>query len=497
MRRNNSWYLLRVASADRVSALRCFSRSCKARYHRKAFHHGEAMDSKHIHQESQRVIVFGGGLAGMAAACHLLDAGHSVVLVEKRPFLGGRAYSFKDHEIHLDLDNGQHVFLGCYETYMQFLKKLGTYCHVFIQARLKVQVFDSKGRTAILSAAPLPAPFNLLPSFLRYTHLSIWERILVIYALVCIRFSNSKKSTFMVGNFHSWLKKHHQSEDAISRFWNLIILPSLNDDAMDVSTGWAMMVLQRALLLGNHGANVGYSRVGLSALMGDAALRYIQERGGKIIKDKSVSHIEVENSDVVSVELSDGQVLKGDVYISALPFDVLLKVLPIKIAQAPFFARIKSLQWSPIVGLYIWYDRPVVDFDFAGFVGGNLQWVFNRTQIYGQDDSSGQCLFVSLSGAWSFSKMPKEELKRLFVKELACALPRARDAKIERLQVVKQLQATFRSIPLSNRFRPGTVTPLRNFLLAGDWTDTGWPSTMEGAVRSGIRAAHQVSATDQ
>jgi squalene-associated FAD-dependent desaturase len=455
------------------------------------------MDSKRIHQDSKRVIVLGGGLAGMAAACHLLDAGHSVVLVEKRPFLGGRAYSFKDHETHLELDNGQHVFLGCCEVYLQFLRKLGTYSHIFIQPRLQVEVFDSKGRKASLSALPLPPPFNLLLSFLGYSHLSLRERVLAIYALICIRFSNRKKPSFMLENFDSWLKRHYQSEGAINRFWNLITLPSLNDHAKDVSTDWAMMVLQRALLLARNGGNVGYPKVGLSALMGEAAVRYIQERGGKIIQEKSVSHIEVENSHVVSVELSDGQLLKGDIYINALPFDVLLRVLPTKVARAPFFAGIKFLQWSPIVGLYIWYDRPVADFDFAGFVGGHLQWVFDKTRIYGQDESSGQCLYVSLSGAWSFIKMPKEELKQLLIEELACALPRARKAKIERLLVVKQPQATFRSIPGSNQFRPGTVTPLSNFLLAGDWTDTGWPSTMEGAVRSGIRAAHQVSARGQ
>ena len=205
-----------------------------------------------------------------------------------------------------------------------------------------------------------------------------------------------------------------------------------------------------------------------------------------------MSHIEVENGDVASVELSDGQILKGDVYISALPFSVLLRVLPNGVSRGPYFADIECLQWSPIVGLYIWYDRPVADFDFAGFVGGHLQWVFNKTRINGQDESSGQCLSVSLSGAWRFINMPKEELKELLVEELARALPRARQAKIERLLVVKQPQATFRSIPGSNQFRPGTVTPLSNFLIAGEWTDTGWPSTMEGAVRSGVYAAQQV-----
>ena len=181
--------------------------------------------------------------------------------------------------------------------------------------------------------------------------------------------------------------------------------------------------------------------------------------------------------------------LQADSYISTLPFDVLLRVLPDDIADNAFFSGIKMLTSSPIIGVHLWYDRPIMDEDFVAFLDSPVQWVFNRSMIQGSDHEDGQYVCISLSGAWDFIDRPKDELRELFAGEMERLFPKARGAQIQRYLVVKQPQASFRSIPGASEHRPSQVTPISNLFLAGEWTSTGWPSTMEGAVRSGVMAA--------
>lgn len=184
--------------------------------------------------------------------------------------------------------------------------------------------------------------------------------------------------------------------------------------------------------------------------------------------------------------------VEGDVYVSALPYFALEGLLPPALARTGFFSGLSQLSAAPIVDLHIWYDRPVMAGDFAAFLDSPLQWVFNKSQILGMNGGPGQYICVSLSGAWEYIHQPKEALRSLFLQEIAQAFPKARDARVERFLVVKEERATLRCLPGTRRHRLSPATPVKNLFLAGDWTDTGWPSTMEGAVRSGIRAAQAV-----
>ncbi|MFQ5861360.1 MAG: FAD-dependent oxidoreductase, partial [Dehalococcoidia bacterium] len=182
----------------------------------------------------------------------------------------------------------------------------------------------------------------------------------------------------------------------------------------------------------------------------------------------------------------------ADVFISALPFDLLRTVLPPPLAGDPFFARAQGLSTSPIVNLHIWYDRPVLQDDFVAVLDSPLQWVFNKSRIFGEQQGNGQYLSLSLSGAWEYIDQPKDQLRELFLAEMARIFPQARSATVERFLVVKQERATFRCTPGAAGHRLPAATPVPNLVLAGEWTDTGWPSTMEGAVRSGNTAAQEV-----
>jgi len=208
---------------------------------------------------------------------------------------------------------------------------------------------------------------------------------------------------------------------------------------------------------------------------------------------KAVRAIRAHDGRITHVELAGGQRLEADAYVSALPFEVLQATLPPELAAEPFFAEADSLSSSPIVGIHLWYDRPVMDQDFVAFLGSPVQWVFNKSAIQGDDSMPGQYVCISLSGAWPYIKLPKERLVADFTKELAKLLPRARDARVERSIVVKEPRATFRSAPGAAAHRLPQATPVPNLFLAGEWTDTGWPSTMEGAVRSGVLAADLVA----
>jgi len=433
-------------------------------------------------------LVVGGGLAGIAAACNLADAGVRVRLVEKRPFLGGRAYSWTDEATGLEVDNGQHVFLGCCTEYIAFLKQLGVWRQAHQQKSLNVRVIDKVWGESALRASPLPAPAHLLPSLLRFRSLSPAEKALAMYAFARIRSLNRAKHPELDSiTLEEWLREKRQSKHAIRSLWNLVIQPTLNDDMSRVSADLGLMVFQEAFLRSRNGANVGWSKVGLSTLLGGAARRYIEESGGEIRLGAVLDAVEVDGG-ALSRAVVDGDDERADIYVLALPPNQLLAALPQALRTDNFFSRAGQLKTSPIVNVHLWYDRSVWDGEFAAFLNTPLQWAFNKSKLWGQE-GDGQYIDISLSGAHDFVDLPTSEIVQMFRKEMDALFPAARGAEITRALVVKQRDATFAALPGTASLRPSQRSPISNLFLAGDWTDTGWPATMESAVRSGRLAA--------
>ena len=439
-------------------------------------------------------VVAGGGLAGITAACELADRGYEVTLLEKRPFLGGRSYSYTDKETGATVDNGQHVFLGCCTAYIQLLERLGVRDRAYLQKRLRVPVIDKVWGTSVLEATNLPAPLHLLPSLVRFKSLSSAEKGSAGWALAHIQALDRAKSPDLDGiTFGEWLREKRQSENAIRSLWNLITLPTLNGDIDEVSADLGIMVFQEGFLRSRRGANVGWSRVGLSELIGEAARTYIEGRGGTVRLGEGVRDVSIGSDGATGVVTDSGEI-NGDVVVMALDPQSLPGVLPPSLAGDPFFARIWRLEPSPIVNVHLWYS-PGTSWGraFATFLNSPVQWLFNKTRLAGdRSPNSGLHLDVSLSGADRWLSMPSAKLVELFTDELSDLVPGLQNEKPQRALVVKQRNATFAPKPGVAALRPPQETPVRGLYLAGDYTDTGWPATMESAVRSGMLAANAV-----
>ena len=440
-------------------------------------------------------MVIGGGLAGLSAACALADRGITVTLIERRNYLGGRAFSFIDPETGMELDNGQHVFLRCCTEYIDFLKKIGAFDQTTLQSRLQVTVADKAGnRGALASTRFLPAPLDLLPSLLRYRHLGLMDRLRVIRGMLSIRRTNRERERERLESmsFREWLVSHGQNDRTIAALWELITLPILNDSIDSVSAYMGIMAFQDSLLAGKGMADLGYSRVGLSTLVTDGARAYIESRGGRLLVGRRVTKLHVEGGRVTGVVV-DGETISADAVISAMPWDGLGRLL----GEDDPDDRVADitqpqLEWAPIVGLHIGYDGPVMKEPFLTVVDSPIQWIFNRSMMQDSADA-GARLLVSISAAWQEAGMSADELRVMAEAELTSVLPETTDATLTYFRVVKQPQATFRCLPGVQDQRPSQTTTTPGLYLAGDWTQTGWPATMESAVRSGAMAAAAVA----
>ncbi|MSQ24722.1 MAG: FAD-dependent oxidoreductase [Dehalococcoidia bacterium] len=444
---------------------------------------------------SRQAIIVGGGLAGIAAAMELAGLGWKVRLLERRPYLGGRVYSFTDKESNREIDNGQHVFMKCCTSYTGLLDKLGVAHKTTMQRRMRVPVINARQRRADLYSAPLwPPPLHLAPALLRYHHLSFGDRMRVAWASARMRLmSHRSRDRLDNVSFYDWLKAHGQRDTAIDRFWNFVILPTLNDEPRRVSAAQAIMVFQEGFLATVHGADIGYASVGLSNLLYQEAQRYIEARGGAVLLDHHAEQLDGDGAGITRLRIHQHGVMHADAYVLAVPPREMADLLPEPLRRDDFFRRAAKLAMSPIVNVHLWYDRPVMVHAFAAFPDSDAHWVFNKSLILGDTSGHGQYIAVSLSGAHKFIDMPKDEIRAKFVEEMPRLLPRAQGAAVTRCVIVKERHATFRPSPGAAAGRLPQRTPVPNLFLAGEWTDTGWPSTMESAVRSGVLCAREVA----
>ena len=409
------------------------------------------------------------------------DAGAAVTLLEGRPRLGGATFSVEKEGLWLD--NGQHVFLRCCTEYTRLIRRLGVESDVVLQPRLEIPVLAPGGTVAWLRRARLPAPLHLAGSLLRFGHLSARDRLRLGPAVLALRRLRLDDPQLDEQTFGAWLEAHGQSADAVAALWDLITLPTVNVHAQDASLALATKVFQTALLERADASDVGYARVPLQQLHGDAAARALTAAGVAIEVKARVSAL-VPNAAGVAVSWSGGT-LQADAAILAVPHEDALELLPAgALAAGVDPARLGA---SPIVNLHVVYDRKVTELPFAAGVGTPVQWVFDRTSSSGLTD--GQCLAVSLSGADAFISRSVEELRAEFLPALAALFPAAARAEVTSFFVTREPRATFRGVPGTARHRPGAVTGAPGLYLAGAWTDSGWPATMEGAVRSGRAAA--------
>ena len=461
-----------------------------------------------------RTVVVGGGLAGITAAIALAQAGAEVTLLEAKPRLGGATMSFTRDG--LAIDTGQHVFLRCCTAYRGLLDRLGMTAHAPLQPRFDITVVSPEKR-ARMRRRRAPAPFHMLPALLGYPFLSFSERSRISRAALAfkrLKEADPKTDEIRLGD---WLAAHGQDDRTRRVLWDLFSISSLNVPGDDASLALAAVVVKTGLLGDAGAADIGVPALSLGELHGAAAARLLAKLGASVRLSTKVAAVEAKGADgflvrlgrstqasadgtaadgdrdadvTLADETGGGEVLVADAVVLAVPHEQAARLIPAGALPAETVDGWAGLGAAPIVNLHVRYDRTVMDVPFAAAVDSPVQWVFDRTRISGMHarGDDGQYLAVSLSAADPYVDMSVAELRDLFVPALAALFPEARAATVTEFFVTRERRATFRQVPGTAKLRPKSATALPGLALAGSWTDTGWPDTMEGAVRSGLNA---------
>ncbi len=458
-------------------------------------------------QKDANIAIVGGGLAGMAAAIAAVDAGAQVTLYERAPRLGGATWSFKRQGRWFD--NGQHVFMRCCTEYKTFLERLDVSHQVTQQKRLSVPVTRPNKKRAYIARTTGPAPLQVGWSLLRYSPLSVVERLKAIRTALALRKLNLQDSSLDQQSFGEWLKAKGESSHAINCLWDLICLPTVNLRAHEASLALGAMVFRTGLLDTANAADLSWAKVPLTALHGDAATKQIHKGGGKIVLSTHIAA--VQEGPCLTVE-GEEQSVPADAVILAVPHDVVDMLLPPN--TVPHQAELTKLGASPIVNVHFVFDRQVMDVPFTAALDSPVQFVFDCSQAAAWQNptnkqrsqvsyNSEQVLTVSQSAAFAEIGDHPADLIERYLLSLSELFPAAAHAEVLDAVVTREHAATFAGRVNTAHLRAGPVTAIEGLFLAGAWTDTKWPATMEGAVRSGNCAAQlalqhcQANATQQ
>jgi len=468
--------------------------------------------------QQRTVAIAGGGLAGLAAGCALADAGLRVTLFERRPYLGGRASSYQHPGTGEVVDNCQHVLLGCCTNLIDFYRRTG------VEKKIKwyeqLTFLEPGGRASVIAPSALPAPLHTALAFLRAPCLNFSDKLTIGRAMMALA---PAAPVDQGESFLGWLQRHGQTGPAIDRFWETILVSALNEDLDRVSVPYAAQVVRESFLKSAAAGQMGIPTVPLTELYG-AAGDYVQARGGEIQLRAGVELFQPQENGVSVV--TNGLEQNFDYLVLAVPFDVLGRMLPEAPGEAdavaPLAAALAEFSTSPITGIHLWFDREISDLDHAVLLDRTIQWMFHKSRIiesrnretrtqesgnqesgtlrsgarqssnHGREEKRGSYIELVVSCSRSLVEKSKAEIVEMAVKEAKEFFPGARAANLVKSTVIKEVHATYSPGPGIDRFRPKSTTAWPGVFLAGDYVATGWPATMEGAVRSGYLAAESL-----
>jgi zeta-carotene desaturase len=444
------------------------------------------------------VAIVGGGLAGLAAACALSERGFRVTLFERRPYLGGRASSYEHPGTGEVVDNCQHVLFKLCTNLIAFYKQIGV--------EDKIRWFDHMtfiepgGRRSVLKPSFLPAPFQVTPSFLSFKFLNAWDKVVLSRALASLIASQPKDDG---ASFQDWLQRHHQTHNAIERFWKPILVSALSEEMDRIAVPYAAQVVRESMKSSEARA-MGIPSVPLTELY-NAARDYITSHGGSVRLRHSVQSF-LPASQGVRLRVQDSEE-EFDYAVLAVPFDSLAKLLPESADSRDLREKLSHFETASITGVHLWFDRQITDLPHAVLLDRTIQWMFHKSMLLeknsaptsnrenggAKDQPHPSYVELVVSSSRSLIEKSRQEIIDLALSEFREFFPAARDAKLVKATVIKEVNATFSPKPGIDRYRPTSQSPWPHIVLAGDWTATGWPATMEGAVRSGYIAAAEIS----
>lgn len=429
------------------------------------------------------VIVIGGGLAGLATASALAPRGFEVTILESRGRLGGRAGSFTDPTTGQLIDTCQHVSMGCCTNLAHFCRTVGI--DHLLQPQPALYFMTADGRVSRFAADRWPAPLHLARSFLQAHYLSAGDKVRIAWGLAALaRSSDEDDSPFL-----EWLVRHRQTASCIERFWGVVLTSALNESPQRMGLRYARKVILDGFLRHRRGFEVELPAVPLGRLYGEELGLWFDKHGVRCLLNHRAQSLKLVDDRVHGVELRGGETMHADWYVAAVPFDRLLDLLPAETVEShEVFRNLRKLETAPITSIHLWFDRPVMTHPHLVLVGCTGQWIFNR----GETAPDEHYIQVVVSASRQFDSVGHQEVQRLILDEVKVLLPEAREAELIRSKVVTERSATFSAVPGVDRWRSVNQSPIDNLILAGDWTATGWPATMEGAVRSGYLAAEVI-----
>lgn len=422
-------------------------------------------------------VIIGGGLAGLSAAVSLAKAGIGVELFESAPKLGGRAYSFTEARTGDVIDNGQHIMMGCYNETLRFLRLIGSVDKLKIQKSLSVNFVDKTLGLTPLKAGNAFYPFNLLLGLMSYKALKFSERLEIIglcSKLIFLRPESIEDLTVL-----QWLKKEKQSPGTIKAFWEILSTGALNTDITRASASIFASILKEMFLKGSRAASIILPRTGLSGLYCQDSVDFICRHGGNITLSEPVKSVEIKNNKIKKIILQDREVTGFDFVISALSYHAFSRVFPGEFVDS---LSLEGIAYSSILSLNLWLKENPFKDEFYGLIDSPVHWVFNH----------GKFISIVISNADEISGKSREELQEMIFLELEKFFPQFNRSLVSWAKLIKEKRATFIPSPDIIKHRPGTRSSIENLFLAGDWTQTGLPATIEGAVKSGHDAAKAV-----
>jgi squalene-associated FAD-dependent desaturase len=457
---------------------------------------------------SQSVLVIGGGLAGLSSAVALAEAGFRVRLLEKRPHLGGRAtsYTLPDGS---EVDNCQHVTLGCCTNLADFYKRAGASEKIHFYDRL--YFVDAAGRRSTMESSWLPPPLHMAPSFLFFRALTVADKRCIARALLAIAKAGGHPPGMDGISMLDWLRRMKQTQAAIDRFWRVVLVSALDEELARTDARYGIDVFWKAFLGSRQGYRVGIPTVPLAELY-DGGCDSVIRRGGEVRLRCGVREILLEDGRFAKALLEDGSEVTADACVVAVPHGVLLDLMPKELTEpGACLEGLRHLKTSPITSAHFWFEGRVMEEPFLALLDHTTQWIFNKTLLNSTNVTGGgaarltvenplgelsnaQYLQLVISASYDLVPRSRQEIIDLCRRELGSVLPATRDAKLLKATVIKEVHATFSPEPGVDRWRPAQDSGMKNLFLAGDWTRTGWPATMEGAVRSGYLAAEALAA---